>query len=102
MEFIATLILTLILVVLFIYFKSKNIVKKTQSKLDIINRYKMALLEILKEHKDDNELQVKEKIEFLKIVNDELSRNIFFEKHEVRIVLEELSKMEYIYEKDIN
>ena len=34
------------------------------------------------------------KIEFLKRVNDELSRNIFFEKHEIKVVLEELSKME--------
>ena len=30
----------------------------------------------------------------LKRVNDELSRNIFFEKHEIKVVLEELSKME--------
>jgi hypothetical protein len=34
------------------------------------------------------------KIEFLKIVNSELSRNIFFEKYEIKVVLEELSKME--------
>jgi hypothetical protein len=39
-------------------------------------------------------LQRSNKIEFLKRVNDELSRNIFFEKHEIKVVLEELSKME--------
>ena len=72
----------------------KNILKKTQSKLDIINRYKIALLKILNESKDDKDLQRSNKIEFLKRVNDELSRNIFFEKHEIKVVLEELSKME--------
>ncbi|MFV7790591.1 hypothetical protein ACNSOP_08540 [Aliarcobacter lanthieri] len=95
MEVIATLILTAILIILFIYFNSKNIVRKTQSKLNIINQYKNALLKILEEHKDDKDLQTKNKIEFLKKVNQELSMNIFFERHEVHIVLEELAKMEY-------
>ena len=94
MEYLGTTLLTIILVVLFIYFKNKNILKKTQSKLDIINRYKIALLKILNESKDDKVLQRSNKIEFLKRVNDELSRNIFFEKHEIKVVLEELSKME--------
>ncbi len=78
----------------FIYFTNKNILKKTQSKLDIINRYKIALLKILNESKDDKELQRSNKIEFLKRRNDELSRNIFFEKHEKKLFSEELSKME--------
>ncbi len=94
MEYLGTAVLTIILVVKFIYFTNKNILKKTQSKLDIINRYKIALLKILNESKDDKELQRSNKIEFLKRVNDELSRNIFFEKHEIKVVLEELSKME--------
>ena len=94
MEYLGTTLLTIILVVLFIYFTNNNILKKTQSKLDIINRYKVALLKILNESKDDKVLQRSNKIEFLKRVNDELSRNIFFEKHEIKVVLEELSKME--------
>ena len=94
MEYLGTTLLTIILVVLFIYFTNKNILKKTQNKLDIINRYKVALLKILNESKDDKDLQRTNKIEFLKRVNDELSRNIFFEKHEIKVVLEELSKME--------
>ena len=48
----------------------------------------------LEETKDDKELQKNRKIEFLKIVNSELSRNIFFEKYEIRVIIEELSKME--------
>jgi len=94
MQYLVTFVLTAILIILFIYFNSKKIVKKTKTKLDIINCYKNVLLEILKEHKDDKNLQTKNKIEFLKKVNQELSMNIFFEKHEVQIVLEELSKME--------
>ncbi|RBQ29187.1 hypothetical protein ACNSOS_11575 [Aliarcobacter vitoriensis] len=94
MEILATFILTAILVVLFIYFNSKNVVKKAQTKLNIINQYKNALLEILKEHNEDKDLQTRNKIEFLKKVNQELSMNIFFEKYEVKIILEELSKME--------
>ena len=54
-----------------------------------------ALLKILEENKDDKDLQISQKIEFLKKVNDELSRNIFFEKHEIKTILEEFSKMEY-------
>ena len=72
----------------------KNILKKTQTKLDIVNRYKAALMKILEETKDDKELQKNRKIELLKIVNSELSRNIFFEKYEIRVIIEELSKME--------
>jgi hypothetical protein len=94
MEYLGTIILTIVLVVLFIYFTNKNILKKTQTKLDIVNRYKTALMKILEETKDDKELQKNRKIEFLKIVNSELSRNIFFEKYEIRVVIEELSKME--------
>jgi hypothetical protein len=55
MEYLGTTLLTIILVVLFIYFTNKNILKKTQSKLDIINRYKIALLKILNESKDDKD-----------------------------------------------
>ena len=51
MEYLGTTVLTIILAVLFIYFTNKNILKKTQSKLDIINRYKIALLKILNESK---------------------------------------------------
>ena len=94
MEYLGTTLLTIILVVLFIYFTNKNILIKTHSKLDIINRYKIALLKILNEAKDDKALQRCNKIEFLQRVNDELLRNIFFEKHEIKVVLEELSKME--------
>ena len=94
MEYLGTIILTIVLVVLFIYFTNKNILKKTQTKLDIVNRYKTALMKILEETKDDKELQKNRKIEFLKIVNSELSRNIFFEKYEIRVIIEELSKME--------
>lgn len=94
MEYLGTITLTIILIVLFIYFTNKNILKKTQTKLDIVNRYKVALMKILEEAKDDKELQKNNKIEFLKVINSELSRNIFFEKHEIRVIIEELSKME--------
>ncbi|WP_198306151.1 hypothetical protein [Arcobacter vandammei] len=95
MDYLATIILTIILVVVFLYINNKNILKKSQTKLDIINRYKSALLQVLKESKDNKDLQRNNKIEFLKKVNDELSRNIFFEQYEIKFVLEELSKMEY-------
>ncbi|AXK48791.1 hypothetical protein CRU87_04535 [Aliarcobacter trophiarum LMG 25534] len=94
MEYLGTITLTIILIVLFIYFTNKNILKKTQTKLDIVNRYKVALLKVLEETKEDKELQKSSKIEFLKEINSELSRNIFFEKHEIRVIIEELSKME--------
>lgn len=94
MEIFIVFILTALLIILFIYFNSKKIIKKTQTKLNIINTYKTSLLEILDKYKDDKDLQKKAKIEFLKKVNQELAMNIFFEKDELKIVLEELSKME--------
>lgn len=94
MEELVLFILTLVLVVLFIYFNSKKVIKKAQTKLDIVNSYKNSLLKILKENENDIDLQIKSKIEFLKKVNQELSMNIFFDKGEAKIILEELSKME--------
>lgn len=94
MEIFIVFILTALLIILFIYFNSKKIIKKTQTKLNIINTYKTSLLGILDKYKDDKDLQKKAKIEFLKKVNQELAMNIFFEKDELKIVLEELSKME--------
>jgi MinD superfamily P-loop ATPase len=97
MQEAVTIVLTLLFAALFIYFNSKKAIKKTkiQTKSEIINRYENELLGILK-NCEDRDLQIKERIEFLKRVNQELSMNIFFDKEESKKVLEKLSKMECI------
>ena len=94
-ELILTLVLIVVLIVLFIYFNSKSIIKKTQTKLDVLNHYKKTLLKLLEENKDNKDLQETKKVEFLNTVKDELSENRFFDTHELKVILDELAKIDY-------
>lgn len=96
MEYLVALSLSALFTVLFFYFKAKkvrDIKSKYIKKSEIIKAYEDELLEILKNSNQDDKVSLK--IEFLKKVNQELALNIFFEKDEIKKVLEKLSKMEY-------
>ena len=60
---------------------------------ELIQSYRVELLEILEKYEDNKELQFQEKLKFLKRVNYELSMNIFFEKEESRSLIQELSNL---------
>ena len=96
MEYLLALSLSAFFTIIFIFFKKKNSsVPKSKAikKSELIESYRLELLDILENTKDDKALQMQEKIKFLKRVNQELSMNIFFEAHEAKELLEELSKL---------
>ena len=81
---------------IFISFKKKNsslTKSKVVKKDELIESYKLELQDILKEYEDNKELQMQERIKFLKRVNYELSMNIFFDENEAKELLQELSKL---------
>ena len=74
--------------------KTKHKLKETaQTKQEIIQRYKSDLQIVLEQHKEDNEVQQKQKTLFLKKCNDELSRNIFFTPEESKEILKKLAHL---------
>ena len=94
MEYILALLLSAGLTLVFIYFKkNKDVVIKSApvKKEELIQAYKEELLYILEENKENKELQVQEKIKFIKRVNYELSMNIFFDEIEAKKLIQELS-----------
>ncbi|MDD2887073.1 MAG: hypothetical protein PHY66_04680 [Aliarcobacter sp.] len=96
MEYIFALILSAILTVVYLYFKKNKTIlikPKAVKKEELIEGYRVELLEILKKYEDNKELQLQEKLKFLKRVNYELSMNIFFEKEEARNLIQELSNL---------
>lgn len=96
MEYIFALILSAILTVVYLYFKKNKTIlikPKVVKKEELIEGYRVELLEILKKYEDNKELQLQEKLKFLKRVNYELSMNIFFEKEEARNLIQELSNL---------
>jgi membrane protein insertase Oxa1/YidC/SpoIIIJ len=96
MEYIFALILSAFFTVVFIYLKKNktNFVKpKAVKKEELIENYKVELQEILEKYEDNKELQLQERLKFLKRVNYELSMNIFFEKDEARNLIQELSNL---------
>ena len=96
MEYIVALLLSASFTFIFISFKKKNsslTKSKVVKKDELIESYKLELQDILKEYEDNKEIQIQERIKFLKRVNYELSMNIFFDENEAKELLQELSKL---------
>ena len=97
MEYIFALILSTIFTIVYIYFRKKNtnsfFKPKALKKEELIENYKLELLDILEKCENNKELELQERLKFLKRVNYELSMNIFFEKEEAKELLQELSKL---------
>ena len=97
MEYIFAIILSTIFTIVYIYFKKRNttfVVKtKALKKEELIENYKLELFHILQNCDNNKELELQERVKFLKKVNYELSMNIFFEKEEARNLIQELSNL---------
>ena len=97
MEYIFALILSTIFTIVYIYFRKKNtnsfFKPKALKKEELIENYKLELLDILEKCENKKELELQERLKFLKRVNYELSMNIFFEKEESRSLIQELSNL---------
>ena len=97
MEYIFALILSTIFTIVYIYFRKKNtnsfFKPKALKKEELIENYKLELLDILEKCENNKELELQERLKLLKRVNYELSMNIFFEKEESRSLIQELSNL---------
>ena len=96
MEYIFALVLSGLTTIIYFYFKNKKMIQikpKVIKKEELIENYRLELFEILEKYEGNNELQLEEKLKFLKRVNYELSMNIFFEKEEARNLIQELSNL---------
>ena len=97
MEYIFALILSTIFTIVYIYFRKKNtnsfFKPKALKKEELIENYKLELLDILEKCENNKELELQERLKFLKRVNYELSMNIFFEQEEARNLIQELSNL---------
>ncbi len=96
MEYLFALVLSAFFTFIYIYLKKSKTVfvkPKAVKKDELIQSYRVELLEILEKYEDNKDLQFQEKLKFLKRVNYELSMNIFFEKEEARELIQELSNL---------
>ena len=96
MEYLFALVLSAFFTFIYIYLKKSKTVfvkPKAVKKDELIQSYRVELLEILEKYEDNKELQFQEILKFLKRVNYELSMNIFFEKEEARELIQELSNL---------
>ena len=76
MEYIFALILSTIFTIVYIYFRKKNtnsfFKPKALKKEELIENYKLELLDILEKCENNKELELQERLKFLKRVNYEL------------------------------
>ncbi len=91
-----TLVLLIIIIILFILFNKYNsnsvsIKSSSIKKLEIINGYKKQIKIAIKSANGNKNLIIQKRKELLKQFNSELSRNIFFDKDEVKKVIGELA-----------
>lgn len=96
MEYIFALVLSGLTTIIYFYFKNKKMIQikpKVIKKEELIENYRLELFGILEKYEGNNELQLEEKLKFLKRVNYELSMNIFFEKEEAKNLIQELSNL---------
>lgn len=86
------ILLIVIAVTLISASKNKAVKTKEQKQAEILKNYQEELHSTLSKI-DDNEEQKAKKTEMLKRFSNELSRNVFFDKDEVRNVIVKLSKI---------
>ena len=94
MEYLFALVLSAFFTFIYMYLKkSKTAFVKPEAvkKDELIQSYRVELLEILEKYEDNKELQFQERIKFIKRVNYELSMNIFFDEIEAKNLIQELS-----------
>lgn len=90
---IILLFLILISLYLLVYKNKKTVIKKSASlkKDEIVQEYKLQLTRLIKEHQNNQEKLKIERINFIKNVNAELNKNIFFTSDEIKKIIYELT-----------
>lgn len=97
MSYINIILVILIIMALALFFlrSGKKTVKKPAfiKKGEIIDAYKQQMQILIKTYENDA-IQLKEKkIDFIKRVNQELNKNIFFNQEEIKKIIYELTVM---------
>lgn len=95
MSYIDTVLLVLVIIFigLFIFRNKTTVIKKSSEvkKEEIINQYIQELQTLIEKHKNDSEMLKKEKLNFIKNVNSQLNKNIFFTQNEIKKIIYELT-----------
>lgn len=87
------IVILVVVIIATLFGGAQRVVKtKGQKKGEIVAAYKLELQKALSPLKDKQAQRVAKKSAMLKKFSDELSRNIFFDKDEIREVLLELTK----------
>ena len=87
------IVLFLIIAILAFRSKTPEIIKsKTQKRQEIIDDYKEQLKETLLVYSGDKEAQITQKKLMLKKFSEELSRNIFFDADDIKVIIFELAQ----------
>jgi predicted PurR-regulated permease PerM len=81
------------LLILFITSSKKQYQEKPKQikKQEIIDAYKQQLLDIRKTYHKDEQTYKEQKMIFIKEVNKELNKNIFFDQDEIANIIKELA-----------
>jgi uncharacterized membrane protein YvbJ len=92
---IVLVVLIIIAVVLFFLRSEQKSVKKPAyvKKNEIIEGYKLQMQTLIQKYQDNEKLLKEEKTIFLKTVNQELNKNIFFTQEEIKKIIYELTLM---------
>ena len=87
------IVVLVFMIIATIYLSSdKQVQTKEQKRQQIISEYKRQLKVALEPLKADKQARLDKKSELLKKFSSELSMNIFFDKSEIRELIQELSK----------
>lgn len=92
------LIISVLIIIYFLFNKFFNATKKDiktveAKKEEIISSYENQMREILLKHQEDENMRTAKKTELLKQISKELSTNIFFDKPEVRDIIQKLANL---------
>ncbi len=99
MDILNIILIISVLIILFFVAKhflpsmQTNIKTPTRKKHEIIDEYKQQMHEVINTYKNDPSGLTAEKTKLLKQISKELATNIFFDKDEVRQLLQDLAKM---------
>lgn len=89
---LAGIVVLIVVIIAALFGGAPRVVKtKWQKKDEIIAEYKLELQKALATLENNQAEKIAKKTAMLKKINDELSRNIFFDKDEIREIILELT-----------
>ena len=95
MDIVIIITLILIIGVIFLLLQNTNTPTRSQTvkKDDIIKNYEKNLKDILSKHENNKDKQIEQKKLFLQKCSSELSRNIFFNPDEAKLIIQKLATL---------